>query len=236
MNNNFYVYAILDPRKPGKHTYGDYSFNYEPFYVGKGGIEDRFKVHLNEAYTEYDKKRVKGGDFRCCKIRKIKKEIDKDPIFMKIEENLSEQQSFDLEIFLINLIGRYDLGEGPLTNLTDGGDGGSGYKHTEETKIKISNIHKGKKRKPFSEEWKRNMSKNHVGFKDKKHSEKSKRKNSNSNKGKIFGSQSEEHKRKLSESKKGKIPWNKGIKTGSLSEEIKRKISKSLKEYYKNKS
>ena len=33
-----YVYAYLDPRKPGKYSYKglNVSFLYEPFYIGKG--------------------------------------------------------------------------------------------------------------------------------------------------------------------------------------------------------
>ena len=32
----FYVYAYLDPRKPGVFQYKDFRFDYEPFYIGKG--------------------------------------------------------------------------------------------------------------------------------------------------------------------------------------------------------
>jgi hypothetical protein len=32
----FYVYAILDPRKPGHFRYGHFKFEYEPIYIGKG--------------------------------------------------------------------------------------------------------------------------------------------------------------------------------------------------------
>lgn len=35
-NKNFYVYALLDPRKPGPFRYGRWKFEYEPFYIGKG--------------------------------------------------------------------------------------------------------------------------------------------------------------------------------------------------------
>ena len=32
----FYVYIWLDPRKLGKYVYGNYEFDHEPIYVGKG--------------------------------------------------------------------------------------------------------------------------------------------------------------------------------------------------------
>ena len=46
--NRFYVYAYLDPRKPGIYTYGEYTFDYEPFYIGKG-TGSRLYRHLWES-------------------------------------------------------------------------------------------------------------------------------------------------------------------------------------------
>ena len=40
-----------------------------------------------------------------------------------IQENLSQEDAFELEIFLIELYGRKDIKTGILCNLTDGGDG-----------------------------------------------------------------------------------------------------------------
>ena len=45
MENKFYIYIYFDNRKPGKFKYGDYQFDYEPIYIGKG-TNDRFKKHL----------------------------------------------------------------------------------------------------------------------------------------------------------------------------------------------
>ncbi len=52
-------------------------------------------------------------------------------------ENLTEKEAFDLEIELISKIGRSDLKLGPLTNLTDGGEGQSGAVVKESTRQKL---------------------------------------------------------------------------------------------------
>jgi hypothetical protein len=105
-------------------------------------------------------------------------------------------------------------------NLTWGGDGQSGYKHTEETRKKISNKLKGSNHpmygKHLSKEVKENHRKSAVG----KH-------------------HTEETKKKMSSSKKGCIPWNKGKNVGigeengfygkHHTEEAKKKMSESHK-------
>jgi len=61
-----------------------------------------------------------------------------------LEANLSEIGAIALERRLIRWFGRKDLGTGILINLTDGGDGTSGYKHTEYYKQKMSARNFGK--------------------------------------------------------------------------------------------
>lgn len=62
----------------------------------------------------------------------------------------------------------------PQFNFTDGGDGVSGFQHSEETKRKISEAKKDKK---FSDEHKRKLSENNARYwKDKNRSEETKRK------------------------------------------------------------
>lgn len=64
-----------------------------------------------------------------------------------IEDNLTEEQAWDREIELIALYGRKNLNTGPLLNLTSGGMAArSGWNHSEESRRKISEGLKGKKR------------------------------------------------------------------------------------------
>lgn len=132
-NNKFYNYVYLDPRKPGDYNYGDLHFDYEPFYVGKG-YGDRCNAHLKNNY------RNNKNTYKNNKIKKIISENYK-PIILILFKKLKESVAFQNEIDLIKLIGRHDLGLGPLVNLTDGGGSTTGYKHTEEDNLKnIQNL------------------------------------------------------------------------------------------------
>lgn len=71
-------------------------------------------------------------------------------------ENLTRTHSCDLERKLISYYGRKDLGNGNLVNMTDGGDGSTGYKMSEESRKKMSEAAIGK---IISDETRKRMSK-----------------------------------------------------------------------------
>lgn len=124
-SNIFYVYAYLDNRKPGKYKYGEYEFDYEPFYIGKG---------KGKRYQRLDQRNV----LACRIINKINTVMNKKPIVIKLKTKLSEPVAFDYEKLLIKLIGRIDLKTGALANFTDGGEGTSGHIHSAEFRRKNS--------------------------------------------------------------------------------------------------
>jgi hypothetical protein len=111
----YYVYLLLDPRKPGPFTYGHWKFSHEPFYVGKGK-KDRINLH-NEFCTY--------NPLKANIIRRIKQKFD-DCLKLIKTDQLTSREACKLEIKLITKIGRRDLKLGPLSNLTDGGEG-AGY-------------------------------------------------------------------------------------------------------------
>jgi hypothetical protein len=53
-------------------------------------------------------------------------------------DNLTEQEAKELEIVMIAKYGRINLGTGCLANLTNGGEGTSGYIYSEEQRREIS--------------------------------------------------------------------------------------------------
>lgn len=70
-----------------------------------------------------------------------------DQSHILIEDKLTQQQAWDLEIKLIAEHGRISNGTGILENLTDGGESGaSGWNQSRQAKRKISEGNKGKKR------------------------------------------------------------------------------------------
>lgn len=96
-----------------------------------------------------------------------------------IARGLSEDDAKWLEIELIREFDTTNPNKG--YNITKGGEGGNGYKHTEEQKQKISETHKGK---TLSEEHKQKISEAHKG---KTLSEETRKKLSKSSKGKNNG-------------------------------------------------
>lgn len=152
--NRFYVYIYLDPRKPGTYTYGELLFDYEPFYVGKG-TGDRKHEHIRSIKSSKH-------SYKNNKIKKIIEETQSKPIIITYFKNLFETDAYEFEKKLITIIGRNDLKQGPLTNLTDGGDGPVGMICLPETREKISENVKGEKNpmygKNHSEESKQNIS------------------------------------------------------------------------------
>jgi len=54
-----------------------------------------------------------------------------------VHKELTFEEACELEIYYIRLFGRLDISSGTLVNLTDGGEGSVGYKHTDESKEKI---------------------------------------------------------------------------------------------------
>lgn len=67
-------------------------------------------------------------------------------------KNLSWEDACELECLLISEYGRRNKGTGCLVNLTDGGEGVKGYKHTKEAIQKIINHSTGKKMSEFNKD------------------------------------------------------------------------------------
>lgn len=125
--SQYYVYIYLDPRKPGNFNYGEYHFDFEPFYVGMGR-EKRYLDHLIEAQRIiiYGAKN-RGNNLKRYKIINLLKN-NFYPVILKLKENLPKEEAEILEIQLIKEIGRFIYKNGPLTNIANGGNCGIGTK------------------------------------------------------------------------------------------------------------
>lgn len=164
------VYALLDPRKLGVWMTSFYTFMYEPFYIGEGKIS-RPTDHLKD-------------ETRSHKTNRIKEIIleNLQPIVVILAENLSKDESIDIETQFIKELGtRQSIDEvkrGPLTNQRLYGKRGTisdetkakmsaskrGIKFTTEHRAKLSSARKGrsytrkKADKPMSQEQRQKLS------------------------------------------------------------------------------
>lgn len=109
----YYVYIYLDPRKPGIFTYGEFTFNFEPFYVGKGN-GNRYLSHLQESTIK------KSNDSpKVAKILKLKS-LNLKPVILKVKYFTDEMKAYHEEVELIKEIGSNfipEIKDGPLTNM-----------------------------------------------------------------------------------------------------------------------
>ena len=103
------------------YTYAYLRENRTPYYIGKG--------QTRRLYQKCGKP---------CGVPKDKSRI----IYLK--QNLTEEEAFKHEIYMIDVFGRIDLGTGILHNRTDGGDGASGWVPSEEQRKNISEGLKGR--------------------------------------------------------------------------------------------
>jgi hypothetical protein len=212
-----------------RHSHNDYVvyFHRNPikdniiFYVGMGAPKRPFDMHgRNTIWKNYVKKYGK-------------------PVVEIYKSNLTMTEALHLETHFIKFYGRRRLdSNGILINMKYGSEGMSGYKHTEETRKKISKafagtngINTGKK---HPEAVRRNMS---LAKKGKKWSEKQREEYENSSRkrppkktweivngvkigwGRYGQSNSVEARRKIGLANKGKV----------VSEEARRKMSETRK-------
>jgi hypothetical protein len=173
------------------YTYAYLRKDGRPYYIGKG--------KKRRAWSKVG--------------RSISVPNDNDQILI-LKSNLTEQEAFRHEKYMIFVFGRKDIGTGILRNLTDGGEGASGYKHSEEAKKKLSKKAKGR---PMSDQAKAKLSAVMAG---KTASEETRAKMSATRKGRVY---SEEHRAKISKSNTGK----------KLSDQSKAKVSEAVRKLYK---
>jgi hypothetical protein len=134
------------------YTYAYLRKDGTPYYIGKGSEKRIY---------------AKGG--RPCVTPKDKSRI----IFLK--QNLTEEDAFRHEFYMIAVFGRKDLGTGILHNKTYGGDGASGRIKTKEESEKIRKRMLGENNpmygRKYTEEERKNLSEKMKGNSGKKHTE-----------------------------------------------------------------
>lgn len=123
------------------YTYAYLREDKTPYYIGKGRGRRIHQKHNGFYPPEKDRR-----------------------IFLK--QNLTEEEAFRHEIYMIFVFGRKDLGTGILHNKTNGGEGPSGHLNSrkgkslsEEHKRKLSDA--AKKRVYDKDEWSKKMKSSH---------------------------------------------------------------------------
>ena len=205
------------------YTYAYLREDGAPYYIGKG--------HGNRAWSGHSRKTKIPTDFSRILI---------------LKKDLTEKEAFRHEIYMISIFGRKNAGTGHLLNFTDGGEGLSGFKHSEETREKIGKAHRGKfvttetrqriseanaLRPPVSQETREKLK---IASTGRVYTEESRKKMSDARKGKTL---TEKTRKKMSDARKGKPlseaakqKMSETTKGRKLSDEHRRKISEAHKQ------
>jgi hypothetical protein len=111
----------------------------QPFYIGVGEDIPEKEGSFKRAYEKTNR-----NSYWCNIVNKTKYIVE------IILDDISWKEACEKETEFILLYGRSDMNQGPLCNLTNGGEGKKGVLDTLETRIKKSNSAK----KPKTEQWK----------------------------------------------------------------------------------
>lgn len=109
MTNKYFTYALIDPRTN------------TPFYIGKGSGK-RDQVHLTEAHGSPSRWI---NSLKCRRILAIESS-GLSVVVQRLHEGLTEEEAYLCEQREISKWGKIIDGSGCLTNISDGGEGGSG--------------------------------------------------------------------------------------------------------------
>jgi group I intron endonuclease len=134
------------------------------FYVGKGTEQRMHSKHRRNAYWNNIVR--KAGGFT---VREVCRHEDEELVFLAEQERIDQLKRLGVK----------------LSNMTDGGEGPSGYRHTEEAKRKITEAQIGKKHwaygKQVSEEERLRLSQ----IAKRKHTDEHRKKVSEAGKGRV---------------------------------------------------
>lgn len=130
------------------YTYAYLREDGTPYYIGKGSGARAYKRNKSDKHPLPPRSRI-----------------------LILKKNLSEQQAFAHERYMIYVLGRKDLGTGILWNFTEGGEGASGAVRSSKTRRKIAQSKTGEQNPAKRPEVREKMSLAKKGKSNPEHSE-----------------------------------------------------------------